>query len=324
MLSSKLSEPWLPRKALKAWSSRTDDRVVFHDADWIAGVDHDDNANENEEDDDEKCHHEDKDTKNEDELKEEQHVNQQGVNDITSDSKEDTNPTMHEEQDELEQPEGLNNQPDNNVLSEGDKEEPQATESTRRSTQETSQIEKLEPTFTGESCMSEKRVTFKSKPDEQLKHFHNLIGQMKPEESKEHQPEEAMSMARLMNDLNVKVMEKGACLAQQQLLNKGIKVFGQRGRDASKRKMDQLRHQSCFTPTSVAKMTPTEWRNGQQALMFLGEKCDGSVKGQVACDRKPGCQEKSKNDSSLICAIGASLTVTRMDGSTQFCSMWTI
>jgi hypothetical protein len=56
----------------------------------------------------------------------------------------------------------------------------------------------------------------------------NLIAQMKPNESKEYNPSDAMLMARLINDLNIKIIEKGASFAQQYLLNKGIKVFGQR------------------------------------------------------------------------------------------------
>jgi hypothetical protein len=123
-----------------------------------------------------------------------------------------------------------------------------------------------------------KRVTFKSKPDMQLEYCHNTIAQMKPNESKEYNPSDTMSMlARLINDLNVKIIEKGASFAQQYLLNKGIKAFGQRGRDASKKEMDQLHRQSCFTPIYVAEMTPTEWRKAQQALMFLGEKRGGTV-----------------------------------------------
>jgi hypothetical protein len=51
---------------------------------------------------------------------------------------------------------------------------------------------------------------------------------MTPNESKEYNPSDAMLMARLINGLNVKTIEKGASFAQQYLLNKGIKVFGQR------------------------------------------------------------------------------------------------
>jgi hypothetical protein len=128
--------------------------------------------------------------------------------------------------------------------------------------------------------MQEKnRVTFKSEPDMHLEYCHNQIAQTKPNESKEFDVSDAMLMARLINDLNIKIIKKGASFAQQYLLNKGIKVFGQRGRDASMKEMDQLHHQSCFTQISVAKMTPTEWRKAQHAPMFLGEKCDGTIKG---------------------------------------------
>jgi hypothetical protein len=36
-------------------------------------------------------------------------------------------------------------------------------------------------------------------------------------------------MAALINDLSLKTNEEGALFAQQHLLNKGIKVFGQKG-----------------------------------------------------------------------------------------------
>jgi hypothetical protein len=83
--------------------------------------------------------------------------------------------------------------------------------------------------------MQEKRrATFKSKPDMKLECRHNLITQTKPNESKEYSPSDAMLMARVINDLNIKIIEKGASFAQQYLLNKGIKVFGHRGCEAHK------------------------------------------------------------------------------------------
>jgi hypothetical protein len=41
---------------------------IFHDADWIAGVDYDDSYDENEEDDDEEYHHEAENSKNKNRL----------------------------------------------------------------------------------------------------------------------------------------------------------------------------------------------------------------------------------------------------------------
>jgi hypothetical protein len=78
-----------------------------------------------------------------------------------------------------------------------------------------------------------------------------------------------MLMARLIYDLNTRVVREGAPFAQQYLLNKGLKIFGQKGRDASMKVMDQLHRRSCFTPKSIADMTQIDRRKAQQALMFL-------------------------------------------------------
>ena len=93
-----------------------------------------------------------------------------------------------------------------------------------------------------------------------LEYCHNLITQTKPDENRimEYEPWEAMLMARLIDDLQHKVIEKGASFAQQYLLNKGIKVYGQRGLDASRKEIDQLYRRNCFAPTSVDEMTATE------------------------------------------------------------------
>jgi hypothetical protein len=192
--------------------------VIFHSADWIAGVDYDDNNDENKEDDEEEYHHEADNDKNEEELEEHEQIDPNEVDDITSDAREDANPTLHKEEDQPEQPEqmeALNNQEDTKVVSKGDEDEAQATESTRRSTQETSPIERLEPTFSGKSYMQKNQVTFESKPDMQLEYCHNLIAQTKPDQSKEYNPTDAMLMAQLINDVNIKITKKGASLAQQ-------------------------------------------------------------------------------------------------------------
>ncbi len=56
-------------------------------------------------------------------------------------------------------------------------------------------------------------MTFKTEPDWQLKYCHNLIAQTKYE-SREYDPSEAMPMARLMNDYNIKIIKKGVSFAQ--------------------------------------------------------------------------------------------------------------
>jgi hypothetical protein len=103
-------------------------------------------------------------------------------------------------------------------------------ESTRRLTQETRPIKRLEPTMSGKSYMQQqKKVIFESDEDLQLKYCHKLITQNEPDEgqSMEYSPY-TMLMARLIYNLNTRVIREGASLAQQYLLNKGLKIFGQK------------------------------------------------------------------------------------------------
>ncbi len=129
-------------------------------------------------------------------------------------------------------------------------------------------------------------------------------------QSKQYSPSDAMLMARLMYDLNTRAVREGASFAQQYLLNKGLKIFGQKGRDASKKEMDQLHRRSCFTPKSIADMTLLEQRKAQQALMFLGEKRDGTVKGRMVYNGKPTREWLSREDSASPIAALKSIMLT--------------
>jgi hypothetical protein len=86
--------------------------------------------------------------------------------------------------------------------------------------------------MSGKSYMQEqKKVNFESDADLESKYHHNLMTQNEPDEgqSKEYSSSDAMLMARLINDLNTRVVRERASLAQQYLLNKGIKSWDRRG-----------------------------------------------------------------------------------------------
>jgi hypothetical protein len=157
--------------------------------------------------------------------------------------------------------------------------------------------------MSGKSYMQEqKKVNFEFDTEQELEYHDNLISQNEPDEdqSKEYSPSDAMLMARLIYDLNTRVVREGASFAQQYLLNKGLNIFGQEGQDASKKEIDQLHRRSCFTPKSIAKMTQIERRKAQQALMFLGEKRDGTVKGRMVYNGKPTREWLSSEDSNIL------------------------
>ena len=47
-------------------------------------------------------------------------------------------------------------------------------------------------------------------------------------------------IAMIMTDINAKASANGAAFAQQHLLHKGLKIFGERGEKASLEEVDQL------------------------------------------------------------------------------------
>jgi hypothetical protein len=57
-------------------------------------------------------------------------------------------------------------------------------------------------------------------------------------------------------------------------------------------------------------MTPTEWRKAQQALMYLGEKRDGTIKGRMVYNGRPTREWISREDSSSPTAALESIMLT--------------
>ena len=134
------------------------------------------------------------------------------------------------------------------------------------------------------------KVTFEdNRVTGNLECCHNLIMQVhpNPQEDVKYATMHAMLVARVMDDINSKVSIQGASFAQQYILQKGLKVFGDQGREASTKEMDQLHRQSCFMPISIKEMMPEECKKAMEALMFLMEKCNESIKGQMVYNGKP-------------------------------------
>jgi hypothetical protein len=210
--------------------------VIDHDTDWIAGLDYDDPDGIENEDEEYDNKEDNKEDENEDQLEqyeelEEQlkHIDPEEIEDIMRDARGETNPNMHEQHDnaneeQLEHPVEQQEVP---------------AEPTRRLTRETRPIERLEPKMSSKLYMQEqKKVNFKCDAGQEFEYHPNLIvTQNEPEEgqSKDYSPSDAMLMATLIYDLNTRVIREGASFAQQYLLNNGLKIFGQKGRDASKK-----------------------------------------------------------------------------------------
>ena len=126
----------------------------------------------------------------------------------------------------------------------------------------------------------------------------------------EYKNTHAMLIARCMDDINNRVTTRGASFAQQFLLHKGLKVFGEHGHEAATKGNGPTTPTKLFTPISVKDMTPTERRKAMGALMFLTEKRDKSVKGRMVYNGKPTREWLTREDSASPTAALESIMLT--------------
>jgi hypothetical protein len=122
-----------------------------------------------------------------------------------------------------------------------------------------------------------------------LEYCHNLAAQVKPDEEMtiKYGSNKAMLIARFIQDIAMNVNEHRASFAQQYMLQKGLKVFGNKGHEALMKEIDQLHKRTCFAPLKVKEKKHSDRKKAQMTLMFLTEKRDKSVKGRMVYNGKP-------------------------------------
>ena len=74
-------------------------------------------------------------------------------------------------------------------------------------------------------------------------------------------------IANVMMDIRNKTMESGASFAQQYPLKKGLKVFGDAGKVAALKEVDQLYKRLSFAPIDIKDLSNRERRKAQVAIM---------------------------------------------------------
>ena len=120
----------------------------------------------------------------------------------------------------------------------------------------------------------------------------------------------AMMVARLIDDIQKNMNMQGASFVQQYILQKGVKVFGDPGKQAAIREIDQLYQRNCFTPIRPSEMSVNERKKAMEALMFLTEKRDGTIKGRMVYNGKPTREWLGKEDSASPTAALESIFMT--------------
>jgi hypothetical protein len=154
-------------------------------------------------------------------------------------------------------------------------------------------VERLEPSMSSklyvQNDKKKRKVSFAEDELRQLEYCHNLVAQVKPDEEMniEYVSDEAMLIARFIQDITMNVNEHRASFAQQYMLQKGLKVFGNKGHKALMKEINQQHKRTCFAPLKVKEMKHSKRKKAQMALMFLTEKRDKSVKGRMVYNGKP-------------------------------------
>lgn len=146
-----------------------------------------------------------------------------------------------------------------------------------------------------------------------LEQCHNLMTNvsMNPEEDQEYTIEQAQIMAHFIRNINDTVEDgKAVCFGQQYMLKQGLKKFGERGRQATKKEVGQLHERVCFEPISVKEMTKTERIKAMVALLFLTEKRDKSIKARMVYNGKPTREWHDKDASASPTASLESIILT--------------
>jgi hypothetical protein len=281
-------------------------------------VDYDENIQQEQEDDYNEDYDENDNDDPDEEIDDDQYdrIDKDELEDLSKDAKED-NPNQHREQDEIENEEQKEQESEDEGTAIISKPESDSqTSKVKRSTRTSRPVERLEPNMTGKSYIQndkrKKRVSFAEDELRQLEYCHNLAAQVKPDEEMniEYGSDEAMLVARFIQDITINVNKHRASFAQQYMLQKGLKVFGNKGHEASMKEIDQLHKRTCFAPLKVKEMKHSKRKKAQMALMFLTEKRDKSVKGRMVYNGKPTRECLSQEDAASPTAALESILIT--------------
>jgi hypothetical protein len=135
--------------------------------------------------------------------------------------------------------------------------------------------------------------------------MHNLAFQQVGNANKgEYDVDEALVVARVIQQIRDGVNggvkgQDGVSFIQQYYLNKGLKIFKERGKDAAMKELDQLVKRSCWTPISIKDLKESEKKKAVDAMMLLAEKNDGvTVKGRCVFKGNETRDWLSKEDTA--------------------------
>ena len=256
----KAVEAMAKKDGIKSLKLTNHNKTIIYPSDWIAGVDYvetsDDESSESSDEDytyesdsdsDSSSSSSDSDSYDSDEDLEDI-VAEPGQN---RNRNKNANPIMNAEEQVEEQAEEQAAELEEQV--EEEQQEPEQVVPLRRSTR--GRVAEPITYFDDPQRPSEdtRHVLFADQKMEMLEQSHNIITD-NSHLTEEYTPQMAMILARLIIDINAKATSKGASFAQQYPLQKGLKLFKERGVKATTKELDQLIKRVCFTPISIAEV----------------------------------------------------------------------
>jgi hypothetical protein len=304
--------------------------VLLHPADWTAGVDYDEaEAPQNDDDDDDDDvpdldyhpNEDDPDLDDEDEEDDDGYdpIDEEELEGLAKDTETDPSPVDQNEPEAEGAPEEGQDEDQAPAVS-SDEGTVETESSVRRSSRQREAATTMNIGSTkGQSYVQKKKVVVKEDHnqetmDPELEVRHNLFIQSKSKKVKEdfYTEGQALLIAHLMTEMDHKAANVGgaAHFAQQYILQKGLKKFGQKGSDAATKELKQLHDRVCFEPISIADMSQSEIRKSMEALMLLTEKRDGTIKGRMVYNGKPTREWLSREDSTSPTVSLESLIIT--------------
>ena len=269
-------------------------KLALVPADWVAGVDYTEdksdsnNSDHSSSDDDDDDDSGNNNNGNNDNLSEGiEDIEQEEIDDILNDEQDNrSNPTTDnpdtnedsegndDEGDDDDEPEILK-PPDQNDTHHPGMITPDAEDEIETSTQDgnrRSMRDRSQPT----------RLTYE--------YFQNTmmnLGNEFGEQEWEYDIDEAWMIEKLMIDLQEKAETDNifeATFGQQYVLQKGIKLYGQKAIDGAIKEMEQLNNRDCFMPVRLEDLTDLERQRIRRAIMLVTQKRDGTVKNRTVFD----------------------------------------
>jgi len=90
------------------------------------------------------------------------------------------------------------------------------------------------------------RVLFEHNDEYKMEMKYNLHSSATKENTLEYEGDESYVIARMISEINLCATVYGKNFAQQYMLKKGLKKFGNKGRDACAKELEQLHTRTCF------------------------------------------------------------------------------